>query len=167
MPKLKTPHYTEKVELKEPLEFPCKANYEKINVTIDGLKEKERLDASPDNLPLCIPPGDDDEENDDDDDDDNEDPGGGDGDGPGGGGGSAIDAEIRRDVEELEMEGALEAPRRADLPPPPGLEQVVHEPGPEIEIPEDTPWSITQTGSCQTGQSLILWATQRFLRKHG
>ena len=26
--KLRTPHYTEKVELKEPLEFPCKAEYE-------------------------------------------------------------------------------------------------------------------------------------------
>ena len=66
MPKLKTPHYTEKAELKEPFEFPCKVNYEKINVTIDGLKEKERLDGSPDYLPL--PPRDDDDENDDDDD---------------------------------------------------------------------------------------------------
>ena len=43
IPKLKTPHYTERVGLKEPLEFPCKVNYEKINVTIDGLKEKNVL----------------------------------------------------------------------------------------------------------------------------
>ena len=28
--KLRTPHYTEKVELKEPLEFPCKAEYERM-----------------------------------------------------------------------------------------------------------------------------------------
>ena len=39
--KLRTPHYTEKVELKEPLEFPCKAEYERINVTIEGLKVKD------------------------------------------------------------------------------------------------------------------------------
>ena len=43
--KLRTPHYTEKVELKEPLEFPCKAEYERINVTIEGLKVKDRLDG--------------------------------------------------------------------------------------------------------------------------
>ena len=54
--KLKTPHYTERVELKEPLEFPCKAQtFEKINVTIDGLNEKERLDGSPDYIPLPEP----------------------------------------------------------------------------------------------------------------
>ena len=41
--KLRTPHYTEKVELKEPLEFPCKAEYERVNVTIEGLKVKDRL----------------------------------------------------------------------------------------------------------------------------
>ena len=47
--KLRTPHYTEKVELKEPLEFPCKAEYERINVvnvTIEGLKVKDRLDGN-------------------------------------------------------------------------------------------------------------------------
>ena len=32
--KLRTPHYTERVELKEPLEFPCKLEYERINVSI-------------------------------------------------------------------------------------------------------------------------------------
>ena len=52
IPKLKTPHYTERVELKEPLEIPCKAHYKNVNVTIEGLTEKDRLDGSPDYLPL-------------------------------------------------------------------------------------------------------------------
>eukprot|EP00435_Cladocopium_sp_Y103_P064054 s683_g25.t1 len=88
IPKLKTPHYTERVELRKPLEFPCKENYEKINVTIEGLKEKDRLEGSPDYLPLP-PPGTGDDNNDDDDQgDDNagdEDKGDDGGDGPDGG----------------------------------------------------------------------------------
>ena len=62
--KLRTPHYTEKVELKEPLEFPCKAEYERINVTIEGLKVKDRLDGNSEMLPP--PPPDDDDDDDDD-----------------------------------------------------------------------------------------------------
>ena len=45
--KLRTPHYTERVELKEPLEFPCKSEYERINVSIEGLKVKDRLEGNP------------------------------------------------------------------------------------------------------------------------
>ena len=62
--KLRTPHYTERVELKEPLEFPCKAEYEKINVTIEGLKVKDRLEGNSEMLPPP-PPEDDDDEDDD------------------------------------------------------------------------------------------------------
>ena len=61
--KLRTPHYTEKVELKEPLEFLCKAEYERINVTIEGLKVKDRLDGNSEMLPP--PPPDDDDDDDD------------------------------------------------------------------------------------------------------
>ena len=60
--KLRTPHYTEKVELKEPLEFPCKAEYERINVTIEGLKVQDRLDGNSEMLPP--PPPDDDDDDD-------------------------------------------------------------------------------------------------------
>ena len=41
--KLRTPHYTEKVELKEPLEFPCKAEYERINVISPQNQDRLRL----------------------------------------------------------------------------------------------------------------------------
>eukprot|EP00435_Cladocopium_sp_Y103_P004359 s6090_g1.t1 len=126
IPKLKTPHYTERVELREPLEFPCKENYEKINVTIEGLKEKDRLEGSPDYLPLPPPgTGDDNDDDDDQDGDDagDDDKGDGGGDGPDGGSKSGVDPSIMAEVEELEFMGAEDAARRADLPPPPGLEQ--------------------------------------------
>eukprot|EP00435_Cladocopium_sp_Y103_P033909 s3183_g8.t1 len=71
IPKLRTPHYTERVELKEPFEFPCKLGYEKINVTIEGLKVKDRLDGNSEHLPP--PPDDDDDDDDDGDDDDGDD----------------------------------------------------------------------------------------------
>ena len=58
--KLRTPHYTERVELKEPLEFPCKTECEKINVTIEGLKVKDRLDGNSEMLPPPPPEDDDD-----------------------------------------------------------------------------------------------------------
>ena len=64
--KLRTPHYTEKVELKDPLEFPCKAEYERINVTIEGLKVKDRLDGNSEMLPPPPPPDDDEDDDDDD-----------------------------------------------------------------------------------------------------
>ena len=62
--KLRTPHYTERIELKEPLEFPCIAEYERITVTIEGLKVKDRLDGNSEMLPPP-PPDDDDDEDDD------------------------------------------------------------------------------------------------------
>ena len=117
IPKLKTPHYTERVELKEPLEFPCKANFEKINVTIDGLKEKERLDGSPDYIPLPEP------EDQDEDGDDGDDQGDDDGDdGPDGGGERAVDSSILGEIDKMEREGAEDVARRAELPLPPGLD---------------------------------------------
>ena len=119
---MKTPHYTQRVELKEPLEFPCKANYERINVTIDGLKEKERLDGSPDYLPLP-----EDEEHADDGDGGNDQMGDG-GDGHGGGRGRAVDPSILDEMEKIEREGAEDVARRAELPPPPGHEGVHAEP---------------------------------------
>ena len=110
IPKLKTPHCTERVELKEPLEYPGKANYEKINVTIEGLKEKDRLDGSPDYLPLP--------QKEDDDDGDGGDDQGGDGeDGPGGGAGRAVDPSILGEIQKMEREGAEDVARRAELPP--------------------------------------------------
>ena len=122
IPKLKTPHYTERVELKEPLEFPCKANYERINVTIYGLKEKERLDGSPDYIPLPEP------EDRDDGDDGGDDQGGDGDDGPDGGGGRVVDSSILGEIEKMEREGAEDVARRAELPPPPGLEAGQGEP---------------------------------------
>ena len=113
--KLKTPHDTERVELKEPLEFPCKLNYERINVTIDGLKEKERLDGSPDYIPLPEP--EDHDGGDDDGDDQGDDHGGG----PDGGGDGAVDPSILGELEKMEREGAEDVARRAELTPPPGL----------------------------------------------
>ena len=80
------------------MEFPCKANYEKISVTIEGLMEKDRLDGSPDYLPLPQ------KEDDDDDEDGGDDQGGDDGDGPGGGGGRAVDPSIRGEIEKMERE---------------------------------------------------------------
>eukprot|EP00435_Cladocopium_sp_Y103_P024984 s2746_g6.t1 len=152
IPKLKTPHYTERVEMKEPLESPCKENCEKINVSIEGLKEKDRLEGSPDYLPLP-PPGDDEDPDDDDGGDDDRGVGGGDG--PDGGKSSAVDPEILAEVQQLEFVGAEEAARRADLPPPPRLDA----PAPSsskparAEIPEGTPDYFEGT----KGDGIIYW----------
>ena len=103
--KLRVPHYTERVELKEPLEFPCKANYEKINVTIEGLKIKDQLSGDPIHEPI-------DDQNDNDDDDDGDDR-------PG------RDAPAR--IEEKEREdGKVEdsVTQSGQLPEPPGLERI-------------------------------------------
>ena len=101
---------------------PAKQNYERINVTIDGLKEKERLDGSPDYLPLPEP------EDRDDGEDGGDDQGGDDGDGPRGGGGKEVDPSILGEIERVEREGAEDVARRAELPPPPGLEGGQDEP---------------------------------------
>ena len=39
--RLLKPHLTEKVEMVTPLTFPCKKEYERINTTLEGMKEKE------------------------------------------------------------------------------------------------------------------------------
>eukprot|EP00435_Cladocopium_sp_Y103_P056525 s708_g19.t1 len=136
VPKLKTRHFTERVGVKESVEFSCKENYEKINASIEGLKEKDRLDGSPDYLPL--PPPDDDEDHDDDDGGD-DDKGDGGGDGQDGGKGSVVDPEILAEMEKLEFVRAEDAVGRAELPPPPGLDAPAPSSSPpsRIEVPED------------------------------
>ena len=41
------PHITEKVVMQQPLTFPLKEMYEYMNVSLEGLREKERLDGEP------------------------------------------------------------------------------------------------------------------------
>eukprot|EP00435_Cladocopium_sp_Y103_P000268 s5047_g1.t1 len=123
--KLRTPHYTERVELKEPLEFPCKIEYEKINVTIEGLKEEDRLDGRAEKIPPPIDDQDDDDDGDE----------GGDGDGrppskkiPQKG----IEGEPSLDDIEKEMFPGEEPIR----PGPPGIDKPAH---PDLKIPEGGP----------------------------
>ena len=78
--RLLKPHLTEKVEMVTPLTFPCKKEYERINATLEGMKEKEILDGDPSRAPR-----DDDEEYEPDGDDDELDDGDGGGPGPSGG----------------------------------------------------------------------------------
>ena len=127
--KLRTPHYTEKVELKEPLEFPCKAEYERINVTIEGLKVKDRLDGNSEMLPPPPP------EDDDDDDDD------------GGDGGGQPSSKVPPDKSEGELEaerllGRFDSPARMG---PPGIDKPAH---PDLAIPEGGPehYSVGKAG---------------------
>ena len=127
--KLRTPHYTEKVELKEPLEFPCKAEYERINVTIEGLKVKDRLDGNSEMLPP--PPPDDDDDNDDD----------------GGDGGGQPSSKVPPDKSEGELEaerllGRFDSPARMG---PPGIDKPAH---PDLAIPEGGPehYSVGKAG---------------------
>ena len=51
--RLLKPHLTEKVEMFIPLTFPCKKEYgyERINTTLEGMKEKELLDGDPSRTP--------------------------------------------------------------------------------------------------------------------
>ena len=125
--KLRTPHYTEKVELKEPLEFPCKAEYERINVTIEGLKVKDRLDGNSEMLPPPPPPDDDDDY-------------GGDG-----GGQPSSKVPLGKSEGELEAErllGRFDSPVRMG---PPGIDKPAH---PDLAIPEGGPehYSIGKAG---------------------
>ena len=80
---------------------------------MEGLKEKNRLDGSPEYLALPQ------KEDDDDYEDGGDDQGGDDGDGPGGGGGRAVDPSILGEIQKMEREGAEDVARRAELPPPP------------------------------------------------
>ena len=127
--KLRTAHYTEKVELKEPLEFPCKAEYERINVTIEGLKVKDRLDGNSEMLPP--PPPDDDDDDDDD----------------GGNGGGQPSSKVPPDKSEGELEaerllGRFDSPARMR---PPGIDKPAH---PDLAIPEGGPehYSVGKAG---------------------
>ena len=78
--RLLKPHLTEKVEMVTPLTFPCKQEYERVNTTLEGMKEKELLDGDPSKMPHG-----DDEEQDHDEDDDELDDGDDGGPGPSGG----------------------------------------------------------------------------------
>ena len=127
--KLRTPHYTEKVELKEPLEFPCKAEYERINVTIEGLKVKDRLDGNSEMLPP--PPPDDDGDDDDD----------------GGDDGGQPSSKVLPEKSEGEREaerllGRFDSPARMG---PPGIDKPAH---PDLDIPEGGPehYSVGKAG---------------------
>ena len=129
--KLRTPHYTERVELKEPLEFPCKAEYEKINVTIEGLKVKDRLDGNSEML-LPPPPEDDDDEDDD-----------------GDGGGLPSSKVPQKKIEgELSLD-EIDAELFPEDPPirmgPPGINKPAH---PDLEILEGGPehYSVGKAG---------------------
>ena len=76
--RLLKPHWTEKVEMVTPLTFPCKQEYERVNTTLEGMKERELLDGDPSRAPHDDEGEDDDDELDD-----------GDDDGPGPSGGKA------------------------------------------------------------------------------
>ena len=122
--KLRTPHYTERVELKEPLEFLCKADYEKINVTIEGLKVKDRLDGNSAMLPPPPPDDDDDDEDDD-----------------GGDGGGLPSSKVPHDKPERELSSdeidAAMFPKESSVRTgPPGIDKPAH---PDLEIPEGGP----------------------------
>ena len=100
--RLLKPHLTEKVEMVTPLTFPLKQEYERINTTLEGMKERELLDGDP-----SKEPHDDEGEGDDDELDDGDDDGG-----PGPSGGKAPkgshekpeDAVEDKDPEELTFE---------------------------------------------------------------
>ena len=79
--RLLKPHLTEKVEMVTPLTFPCKQEYERVNTTLEGMKEKELLDGDPSKRPRD---DEEDQEHDEDDDDELDD---GDDGGPGPSGG--------------------------------------------------------------------------------
>ena len=81
--RLLKPHLTEKVEMVTPLTFPCKKEYERVNTTLEGMKEKELLDGDPSRIPHG-----DDEDHEQDEDDDELDDGDEGGPGPSGGKGS-------------------------------------------------------------------------------
>ena len=63
--RLLKPHLTEKVEMVTPLTFPCKQEYERVNTTLEGMKERELLDGDPSK----VHHGDDEEQDHDEDDD--------------------------------------------------------------------------------------------------
>ena len=112
------------------MKFPCKAEYERINVTIEGLKVKDRLDGNSEMLPP--PPPSDDDDNDDDD-------------GEDGGGKPSSKAPLDKSEGEREAErllGRFDSPARMG---PPGIDKPAH---PDLAIPEEGPehYSIGKAG---------------------
>ena len=91
--RLLKPHLTEKVEMVTPLTFPCKQEYERVNTTLEGMKEKELLDGDPSKVPHG-----DDEEQDHDEDDDGLDDGDDGGPGPSGGKVSKKPLDVSEDI---------------------------------------------------------------------
>ena len=73
--RLLKPHLTEKVEMVTPLTFPCKQEYERVNTTLEGMKEKGLLDGDPSKRPRDDDDEDDEQEEDDDELDDGDDGG--------------------------------------------------------------------------------------------
>eukprot|EP00435_Cladocopium_sp_Y103_P000463 s4856_g1.t1 len=49
--RLLKPHLTEKLAMVTPLTFPLKAEYERMNTTLEGMKERDRLGGEPSKLP--------------------------------------------------------------------------------------------------------------------
>ena len=107
--RLLKPHLTEKVEMVTPLTFPCKQEYERVNTTLEGMKEKELLDGAPSRRPR-----DDDEEHEHDEDDDELDDGDDGGPGPSGGKVSKKSHEAPegifddKDPEEMTLQGLID-----------------------------------------------------------
>ena len=109
--RLLKPHLTEKVEMVTPLTFPCKQEYERVNTTLEGMKEKELLDGDPSKRPR----GDDDEEDEQDEDDEELDDGDDGGPGPSGGKVSKKPIEASEDIfddkdpEEMTLQELIDA----------------------------------------------------------
>ena len=109
--RLLKPHLTEKVEMVTPLTFPCKQEYERVNTTLEGMKEKELLDGDPSKRPR----DDDDEDNEQEEDDDELDDGDDGGPGPSGGKASKKPLEASegifddKDPEEMTLQELIDA----------------------------------------------------------
>ena len=109
--RLLKPHLTEKVEMVTPLTFPCKQEYERVNTTLEGMKEKELLDGDPSKRPRDDDDEDDEQEEDDDELDDGDDGG------PGPSGGKASKNPLEasegifddKDPEEMTLQELIDA----------------------------------------------------------
>ena len=109
--RLLKPHLTEKVEMVTPLTFPCKQEYERVNTTLEGMKERELLDGDSSKRPR----DDDNEEDEQEEDDDELDDGDDGGPGPSGGKASKKPIEASEDIfddkdpEEMTLQELIDA----------------------------------------------------------
>ena len=109
--RLLKPHLTEKVEMVTPLTFPCKQEYERMNTTLEGMKEKELLDGDSSKRPRDDDNEEDEQEEDDDELDDEDDGGPG----PSGGKASKKPLEASEDIfddkdpEEMTLQELIDA----------------------------------------------------------